>query len=180
MADNRPSSGSSGERPGNRTKRAGASSQPSKRVDPQGDDPRKITYQVGWRSGTIRVQEKAESRKAQVSGGTLSDFRSDAVPGPEAPAREESGGAPRKSAGERKGAGDKEQPASAAEKRPASAAESADAPAAPASAGAAERFAALLFRPAPQPTWSGWRAALAALPVVSFAALIWLAYRLGA
>ncbi|WP_309123316.1 hypothetical protein [Paenibacillus sp.] len=47
------------------------------------EDPRKITYRVGWKSGTIHLQDKGKPRPSP-SGGTLSDFAPDGAPKPAA------------------------------------------------------------------------------------------------
>ncbi|WP_158299195.1 hypothetical protein [Paenibacillus antri] len=45
------------------------------------EDPRKITYRVGWKSGTIHMQDKGKARPSP-SGGTLSDFAPGGAPKP--------------------------------------------------------------------------------------------------
>ncbi len=54
----------------------------------QETDPRKITYRVGWKSGTIHTQDKGKAARPAPSGGTLSDFATDGSPEPEASAEE--------------------------------------------------------------------------------------------
>ena len=55
-----------GNQPGDLTGNASAN-----KHDP---DPRKITYRVGWKSGTIHMQDKGKATRPAPSGGTLSDF----------------------------------------------------------------------------------------------------------
>jgi hypothetical protein len=45
-------------------------------------DPRKITYRVGWKSGTIHMQDKGKATRPAPSGGTLSDFAPGGPPKP--------------------------------------------------------------------------------------------------
>ena len=120
-------------------------------------DPRKITYRVGWKSGTIHLDEPnqpgAKPGKSRGTSAKLGKKRGkpgNASGAKPKPLRRE-GVTIARTASSREGEG-----------RPS----------------AAERVAALLLRPAPLPPERAWAVVLAALPAAAFALLLWLAYRL--
>ncbi|HZG88028.1 hypothetical protein [Paenibacillus sp.] len=129
------------------------SSPPPKGPNP---DPRRITYRVGWKSGTIHLGESGTQGAASgKSGGTS------AMPGKRGKPRKAAAPKPKplrrkgvtvaRTASSREGEGRRTE---------------------------AYRLAALLLRPAPLPSERAWAVILAALPAASFALLLWLAYRL--
>lgn len=99
------------------------------------NDLRKMTYRVGWKSGTIHRQRKSQ---AALNGGVLSGFAVRPSPSPLA--------APHIPVVPRK--------------HPAG------------------RLLKLLLHPAPLPPARAWGYLLAVVPLVAFAGLVWLTYRL--
>jgi len=119
-------------------------------------DPRKITYRVGWKSGTIQMDEPDHpGAKPGNSRGT--------------PAEPGKHGKPGHASGARPKPLRREDVAAA---RTVSPLESEGRPS------ATDRLVELLLRPAPLPSERAWAAVLAALPAAAFALLLWLAYRL--
>jgi hypothetical protein len=115
------------------------------------EDPRKITYRVGWKSGTIQLQDK-DKRSANAArppqGGVLSDYR---IEGEERPRSESP-------------AGGNPVPAAKSDRV----------------RNTVEQVMDVFMKPAPLPPERVWRYLLWIVPAAAFSGTCWLAYMMSA